>query len=128
MKLKIPLECTEQKALFEWAATQPSIRDYLIAIPNGGSRHPVEAHNLKLQGVRAGVPDIFFAVPREKFHGLWIELKRTKGGMLSDQQIFYLDLLQNQGYRTAVCRGWVEAKDCILNYLGKFTNPNPFLW
>ena len=66
-------EAEEQAALFRWALLSrgriPEL-DLLFHIPNGGSRHPREAANLKRQGVKAGVPDLFLPIARGKYHGL----------------------------------------------------------
>ena len=115
-----PYESAEQAALFEWVKRArgrwPEL-GMMYHIPNGGSRDPREAHNLKLQGVRPGVPDIFLAVPRGGFHGLYIELKRRKGGSVSEDQRAWIDALNRQGYRAVVCRGWDAARAEIMLYL-----------
>jgi hypothetical protein len=117
-QLKISEE-QEQIALFDWADYQPKIGEYLLHIPNGGSRHFLEAKKLKRMGVRKGVPDIFFAKPMGEWHGLFIELKsnnKPKGKITKDQKI-WLDRLLIQGYNVAVCYGFEDARDHILNYL-----------
>lgn len=115
-----PQESAEQKALFQWAAhatrTRPELAR-LFAIPNGGSRHPIEAANLKAQGVKAGVPDMFLPVARGGYHGLWIELKRQRGGRASTEQLDWLAALTEQGYRASICNGWDEARRLIERYL-----------
>ena len=67
-------ESEEQICLFQWAQYQsgryPEL-ELMYHIPNGGSRNKYEAANLKLQGVKAGVPDICLPVARGKFHGLY---------------------------------------------------------
>lgn len=116
-----PHESAEQTALFKWAAYSagryPELR-LMHAIPNGGSRDPREARNLKAQGVKAGVPDICLPVPRGGYHGLYIELKRRKGGRLSEEQAVWIDRLNRLGYRAVVCRGWDAARAEIEAYLG----------
>lgn len=75
-------EHEEQKALIEWSAWMSNARPELslmFAVPNGGDRHPAVAAKLKAEGVKAGVPDIFLPVPRNGYHGLFIELKELKG-------------------------------------------------
>ena len=113
-------EAQEQKALFEWARMQegryPALA-LLYHIPNGGSRNPIEAHNLKEQGVRAGVPDICLPVPSLHHTALYIELKRRNGGRVSDAQRGWIAALNRVGNRAVVCRGWEEARDIILDYL-----------
>lgn len=108
-----------QAALFQWAALQsryyPDLKG-LFAIPNGGLRHPATARRLKAEGVQAGVPDVFMAVPRGKYHGLFLELKagRNRPTRLQEE---WLEFLQSQGYRVEVCRGWEAAAETILVYL-----------
>jgi hypothetical protein len=118
--LPIPTEAQEQIALFEWAQLQsgkhPEL-SLLYHIPNGGSRHPAEARNLKAQGVKAGVPDICLPVPRGGCHALYIELKRYKGSVVSPEQTDWMNALKDQGYAVALCYGWEVAVEVILGYL-----------
>jgi hypothetical protein len=86
-------------------------------VPNGGSRGPAEAGRFKAMGVKAGVPDVFLDVPRGGFHGLRIEMKRRKGGRVSDDQADWLDYYNANGYRAVVCYGWDEARMEIEDYL-----------
>lgn len=116
----VPSEAQEQKALFEWARWEqnrhPELRT-LFHIANGGSRNPIEARHLKEQGVKPGVPDIFLPVPKGEYHGLWIEMKRRKGGKVSDAQRGFIQTMNRLGYCAVVCRGWEEARNTILEYL-----------
>lgn len=113
-------ESDEQRLLFEWAAWQsnahPELR-LMFHIPNGGSRNPIEGRHLKEQGVKPGVPDIFLPVARHGAHGLFIEMKRSEGGLLSRFQSAMIELLMLNGYRCAVCHGYEEAKRVIEEYL-----------
>ena len=90
---------------------------YCYHIPNGGSRNRIEAHNLKLEGVKAGVPDICLPVPCGNYHGLYIELKRTKGGVVSDAQKEWIEMLNGRGYLAVVAKGANEAIKVISDYL-----------
>ena len=112
-------ETEEQKVIFQWAYMQkgkyPEL-NLLFAIPNGGYRHPLEAKNLKLQGVKAGVPDIFLPVARGGYYGLWIELKVGKNKTTENQDI-WIESLRKQNYRVEVCYGANIAIELILNYL-----------
>ena len=89
----------------------------LFAIPNGGQRNIVTAAQLKAEGVRAGIPDLFLAVPRHEAHGLFVEMKKAKGGRVSEKQSAVMEMLAEQGYTWAVCHGWTEAKRAIESYL-----------
>lgn len=87
----------------------------MFHIPNEGKRSWMTGGRMKAEGLKSGVPDIFLPVPRGEFHGLFVEMKRTKGGTVSDCQKLWLHDLQKQGYCAAVCRGWYEAAECIKN-------------
>lgn len=117
----VPTEAQEQEALFNWCQYMqgrfPELR-LLLHIPNGGSRHPAEAHNLRKQGVKAGVPDLMLPVARGGFHGLFIEMKREKGGRISDDQRAWIDKLKAQGYMAVVCKGEKAAERTLEDYLG----------
>ena len=116
MKQPIPTEHQEQCMLFQWAAWKPELR-LMHAIPNGGKRDIRTAALMKAEGVKPGVPDIFLPLPRGGCHGLYIELKRRKGGIVSKEQAAWMAALAAQGYRCAVCHGWEMARDEILDYL-----------
>ena len=113
-------EHDEQVSLFQWAAHMsgkyPELR-LMYAIPNGGLRNTVVARKLKAEGVKAGVPDIFLPAARGGYHGLYIEMKRAKGGTESAEQKDFRELMISEGYKAVVCRGWVKAKDEIESYL-----------
>jgi hypothetical protein len=112
-----------QCALIEWAkhkkipGTNEHVSDFLIAIPNGGSRHIAEALNLKRSGVKAGVSDLFFAYPRGGCHGMWIELKKPKGAK-SKKQAEFITQMQAVGYLAGFVYGLDDAILIIEKYLG----------
>ena len=115
-----PTEDIEQTQLFAWAqyasGKYPELA-LMYHIPNGGKRGKAEAVRFKAQGVKAGVPDICLPVARGKYHGLYIELKRVKGGRVSAAQEEYIEALRKQGYKVAVCFGMEQARDVIIEYL-----------
>lgn len=120
----VPSEHAEQCAVIAWADLQAydnehKIGAFLFAIPNGGSRHKIEAKRLKLEGVRAGVPDLMLAVPRDGKSGLFIEMKRAKKSLskVSDAQKDWHKRLTFAGYAVAVCYGADEAIKTIKAYL-----------
>lgn len=120
MSAATPTEHLEQVALLAWCrmktAAYPDLA-YLVAVPNGGDRHPVVAAKLKAEGVRRGYPDLLLDVARGGWHGLRIELKRRKGGRLSEHQEDWHRRLWSQGYKVVVCRGWEEAAAELVAYL-----------
>lgn len=91
----------------------------LFANANGGYRPIQSAMKLKMEGVRAGVPDLTLAVPSRGKHGLYIEMKRRVGGVLSMPQANFIKTLEKMGYACAVCEGCNEAIKAITEYLGE---------
>ena len=89
----------------------------MFAIPNGGYRHYRTAAELKEEGVKSGVPDIMLPVARGGYNGLFIEMKRTTGGRVSETQQKFLKSLNDNGYLAVVCKGFEEARETILRYL-----------
>lgn len=112
-------ERAHQTALFCWAAIEaqniPELT-LMFAIPNGGERNIIVATQMKAEGVKRGVPDIFLPVPRGSYSGLFIELKKV-GGKVSSEQTHYLVELKRQGFACTVCVGWEQARDAILAYM-----------
>lgn len=106
-------EDQEQIKLATWM-TKQGIRFY--AIPNGGKRNLLEAVKLKRMGMSAGVPDLCIPIPSGSYHGLYLELKREKGGKVSHEQAEWLAFLTEKGYYAQVAKGFEEAKEIILHY------------
>lgn len=115
-----PTEEQEQAAVMEWAMLMEKQAPELALLyhcPNGADRHPAVAAKLKKQGVKPGVPDLFLPVARGTAHGLYIEMKRQKGGRVSEDQKAWMEALTQQGYVCVVARGAEEACDVIWHYL-----------
>lgn len=71
-------------------------------------------------GVRPGLQDLGVFVPRNGYHGAFIELKQS-GGVASDvrqSQRECQEKLNRQGYKAVVCYGWFDAWKFLCNYLG----------
>ena len=60
-------------------------------------------------------------VPRGKYHGLYIELKRQHGGRIAPEQTAWIEELMKQGYYVAICKGWEAAAKIIIEYLSQKT-------
>jgi hypothetical protein len=127
MKL-IATEHDEQVALFQWIALEQ--RDtpelgLLFAIPNAGGyrggykKNVVRVVNMLREGVKSGVPDLFLPVARGGYHGLFVEMKREKGGRLSQHQKEWGEALTAQGYLVVSCPGWDAARHNLIHYLEK---------
>jgi len=118
MKQIIPTESQEQVAFMQWVDMFfNGNEEFVFAIPNGGLRNVVVAKKMKAEGVKPGVPDLFFTLARGGYHGLFIEMKRIKGGSTSKDQKDKIERLRNCGYKVDVCKGFDEAKKSILEYV-----------
>ena len=103
----IPSEHEEQCAFVQWFELK--YKDvFIYAIPNGGARNIVVAMKLKKEGVKKGVPDLFIPDWR-----LYIEMKKSMGGVLSKDQKDVIPRLRNSGYTVLVCEGAQEAIDKV---------------
>ena len=105
----VPTEHEEQRDFVMWfRQTYPGV--LIFAIPNGGPRSKIAGGKLKAEGVVAGVPDLF--IPEWR---LFIEMKRAKGGVVSEAQSIQMAELKRIGYNCRICRGAAEAKLAVLN-------------
>lgn len=89
----------------------------LFAVPNGARTSMSTARKLKAEGLKAGIPDVMLPVARGGFNGLFVELKRRKGGKASAEQLAWLEALRKQGYYAVICHGWNDAAWNIQRYL-----------
>ena len=108
-----------QKACVNWfRATHRPLAKLLFSIPNGGSRHPLEAKNMKAEGIVEGVADLCLAVPNKDYHGFYIEMKTNNPKTYQKPaQKEWQELIQEQGYKYVVCRSRIEFSEEINNYL-----------
>jgi len=111
MTERIPTEHEEQREVVRWfRRTLSPVR--IFSIPNGGARGIAAAARLKAEGVSPGVPDLYIPA-----WGLWIEMKRSKGGVLSAEQKDWIAYLESVGHCVLVCHGAEEAKARIATFL-----------
>jgi hypothetical protein len=111
-----PLEQEEHLAVAEYLRLK---RVFFNHSPNEGKRQVQYVVKLKSMGMKTGFPDFFVYEPRGKYHGLALELKRVKGGRVSDSQKECLSKLAERGYKAVVCKGFDEAKKAIDLYLSE---------
>jgi len=87
-----------------------------FCIPNGGKRGMFEAMRLKRSGVMAGIPDLMIPIACGKWHGLFLEMKKEKGGVVSEAQKYWIGILREQNYKVEVCHGADHAINEIAHY------------
>jgi hypothetical protein len=84
----------------------------IFAIPNGGLRSKTQGMKLKVEGVVPGVPDLFIPA-----WCVWVEMKKAKGGKLSEEQQLMIKYLQSVNYCVIVGHG---AEDAINQLTEKY--------
>lgn len=116
----VPKEDYEQIRLSNWLHKMGIVH---TASGNGGKRTMLAALKLQRMGLSPGFPDIEIPLPIPngyglyKYCGLYIEMKRTKGGKVTEQQKEWIRYLNNKGYKAYVAKGFEEAKAIVLEYL-----------
>jgi hypothetical protein len=115
-------EYTEQCKLIAWCDRHPDDRHKLIYSHLNGMRSTAQTYiKERKAGARAGIPDLFLPIAIAPHHGLYIEMKRDGGGVVSPDQKKMICLLKQQGYAVFVANGCEEAKLIITNYLNANT-------
>jgi hypothetical protein len=127
VRLPVPCEQEECENLIKWAQTlrwrgRP-IAEVLIHIPNGAylgsdpKTRAITMGKLIAIGVRPGVFDYLLAVPTAEHPGLWLEMKRTRGGEVSADQKSFRRLMTALGWRCEIAKGWTAASRIIEEHL-----------
>jgi hypothetical protein len=111
-------EAIEQAKVIAWAKRHEHIYPYLWLLHcslNGVKLSAIQASIAKAQGMLSGVPDLFLPVPKNGYHGLYIEMKSAKG-RVSVEQSRYLKCAAENGYSVVVCYSANEAIKRIEDY------------
>lgn len=116
-----PSELTEQIKLFNWARIHeeyiPELK-LMYHVANEGKRKEITGKLLKAAGLKSGVPDICLPVRKLGYAGLYIEMKYGKNKPTEAQEKF-MKLLRAEGYKTAVCYSFEDAREVIRHYLAR---------
>jgi hypothetical protein len=108
---KVTSEFEEQAELIHWfRKTYPDI--WIYANRNGGTRTPREKVDQIREGVLAGVADLF-----APGFMLYVEMKRKKGGIVSDEQIKFRLHVEKFGYTWILGEGFEDAKEKIIRFV-----------
>jgi len=113
IKPLIPLEIAEQKAYIDWLDAK-NIRYF--AVPNvvilAATLRSIQQkvnfwRRRKEEGVKKGVPDLVVFLPKIQ---LYVEMKRISQSKTSDEQIEWVETINNYPYAKAViCKGAMAA-------------------
>lgn len=96
---------------------------WLHSIPNGGSRggdraqRQREGSRMRSEGIKRGIADIFLPTPSRGHSGLYIELKKFRGGVLSKDQLAFSEHCHKHCYLWERCLGYWQAIEAIEAYL-----------
>ncbi len=99
----VPTEAAEMRAVCQYLDLR---RIFYVHIPNESVRH-------RSAGTRAGAPDILIfeqvRVGNRETRGVAIELKRTRGGRISEAQEGFMLKLRSCYWQTYICYGATET-------------------
>ena len=122
--MKPTTESMEQQGFVTWFRSRyPGV--LIFAIPNGGKRSIRTALTLKAEGVVPGVPDLF--IPEWR---LFIEMKRTRGGIISKEQKAMMKYLKETcNYSVIVGYGAEDASKKLLDrFFPMSSTTEGFVW
>lgn len=111
-----------QASCVKWFRYQYSeYKDLLFAIPNGlpifDKELRVKIYNrLNKEGLKAGVPDLFLALPRGIYHGAFIEIKYDSD-RLRKVQADMIRELESENYKCIIVRSLEEFIEEINSYM-----------
>ena len=116
------IESAYQTQVVEWSRwaykANPSrypMLNMLHCSLNGVKLSGTQAKVAKGQGMLSGVPDLFLPVPKNGYHGLFIEMKSEKG-RVTENQHWFLTNADSVGYKTVICYSAKEAISAIEAY------------
>ena len=114
------IESAHQAQVIEWSRWAYKTGKYpmlnmLHCSLNGVKLSGTQAKIAKGQGMLSGVPDLFLPVPKNGYHGLFIEMKSEKG-RVTENQNWFLTNAESLGYKIAVCYSAKEAIAAIQAY------------
>lgn len=111
-------EAIEQAKVIAWARASERNYPYLQLLHcslNGVKMTKAQAGRAIAQGMLSGVPDLFLPVPKNGYHGLFIEMKYGSNKVTENQEKF-LQNAANVGFAVSVCYSAQEAIKRIEDY------------
>lgn len=121
------IESAYQTQVVEWSRWAFKVNpvrypylDMLHCSLNGVKLSGTQAKIAKGQGMLSGVPDLFLPVPKNGFHGLFIEMKSDKG-RVTENQHWFLTNAESLSYKTVICYSAKEAISAIQAYYDEET-------
>lgn len=116
---RVPSENDEARALHQWLKLNGYPHTHIMNESGAGVRNMKRTQLGKAMGVSPGYPDYMIYTPAGVAP---IELKRQKGGVVSDYQEQWLRTLSKAPYHyPAVCRG----AEAAINYINALVSHRP---
>lgn len=111
-----------QAAIFEWATLIPvpeggKLREYMWANAYEANRGVIGGARMQKRGLSSGIPDITICLPRKKYHGMYLELKRSTEYKITAAQHTVIDRLNRVGYCARVSSTIDRSIEMIEEYL-----------
>lgn len=98
-----------QAACYQWAYNSfPAIRGLIFSVPNGSTRHILEAQKLKATGLTAGIPDLLLL-----YKGVHAFEFKTLTGRVSPAQEKIHAIWKAAGHKVYIVRTEDEFKSII---------------
>lgn len=122
--MNCPTEHEEQAAVVCWFEfNYPHLAHLLVASANGAhlaggaGQRAAKMNKMKKEGFKKGFPDLQLVHPNSRYSGLFIEMKRQKGGTASPEQRQYISDLSKQQRAANICKGADKAIEAIKAYM-----------
>lgn len=115
----IPKEETEAINLYQHVQERFKLGPLFFHVASEGVASLHRRNLLKQAGLQPGIADYILAMPRDKYHGMFLELKRVKksASSISKEQSNFLLAVEKQGYFACICYGWKAAIEAIDEYM-----------
>lgn len=92
--------------------THPDIT--VVAIPNAGRRSWKVGKAMKAEGMRKGAPDLVILAPERRV--FFLEMKKRKGGRVSDEQLGFAAICKRLGHHYAVANTLADAVAILIGW------------
>lgn len=92
--------------------THPDIR--IVAIPNAAKRSWKQGAKMKAEGMTKGAPDVVVLMPEGQTG--WIEMKKPRRSVVSDEQLGFEAICGRLGHRYARCKTLAEAVAALISW------------
>lgn len=123
-KFHIKPEDRTRMAILDYCELKyPNLYETVIGIFNEGNRSRSTNRLLPRLGLRKGASDLFFALPNNGYHGLWMEIKKDNWKYTASQkehienQTKFLNQMINLGYMGRMVIGVDEGIALLNEYM-----------